>query len=71
LGKTSYIKTESDCSFSDLDQAWPDLQETIKKACMLGLFQGSQGRFLPQEPLTNAQAVAVLMRLLQGYEAEN
>lgn len=60
----------SRCLFEDLDQAHNDLVEIVKESCALWLFQGSNGRFLPRSQFTNAQALAVLVRMVSGHEPE-
>lgn len=40
------------------------------ESCKLGLFQGSNGKFKPQNQLTNAQAITVLVRLLAENQSE-
>lgn len=56
--------------FSDLDKWRSDLKDVIKDACRLGLFQWSQGKFMPDQPLTNAQAITVLIRMIDGKKDE-
>lgn len=62
--KTMYVKPESECRFSDLSKGHFDLQSTMIKACRLWIFQWYDGKFHPTQGLTNAQAVAVLIRIL-------
>jgi hypothetical protein len=59
------------CEFDDLSNADPSLRNSILVSCLLNLFHGSNGQFFPQEPLTKAQAVAVLIRALEGYQPED
>ena len=59
------------CNFTDLDQARSDLRDLIKESCQLGLFQGHQGKFMPTQELTNAQAIAVFIRLIDWYKDES
>lgn len=54
------------CRFSDLDSADPSLKNYILEACLFSLFQGSSGKFSPHTPLTKDQALAVLMRAVEG-----
>jgi hypothetical protein len=70
LGKTTYIKTANQCSFSDINDSWSDLKDIVIESCRLGLFQGSKGKFSPKSQLTNAQAITVLVRLLSGNQNE-
>jgi hypothetical protein len=39
IGKTDYVKTTSECQFSDFSLARQDLKDSITNACRLGLFQ--------------------------------
>jgi hypothetical protein len=70
LGKTEYVVPASQCQFSDLDKAWSDLRAVVVESCRLGIFKGTNGRFRPSENLTDAQAVAVLMRIVDGQQSE-
>ncbi len=70
LGKTTYIKTAKQCSFSDINDSWPDLKDIVVESCRLGLFQGSKGKFNPKNQLTNAEAITVLVRLLAWIQSE-
>lgn len=62
--------TEASCTFSDSKTADPTLQEYLTTACQLGLFKGTQGKFLPKQALTKAQALTVLVRALSGSADE-
>lgn len=57
--------TTKDCSFGDIAKADPSLVQFIIKSCQLGLFNGSKWNFMPEKRLTNAQAVTVMVRLLE------
>jgi hypothetical protein len=70
LGKTSYVKTASQCVFSDINDSRSDLKTVVIESCRLGLFQGNKGKFMPKDQLTNAQAITVLVRLLDGNQNE-
>ena len=39
MGKTDYVKSASECSFSDLDDGHADLKDVMVKSCRLGIFQ--------------------------------
>lgn len=54
------------CEFSDLTRADPTLRNPILTSCMLWLFRWSGGMFRPQQQLTRAEAITVLMRALEG-----
>lgn len=71
LWKTSYIVNANQCIFFDKNQARDDLQDTIVEACRLGLFKGNNGKFNPTGNITNAEVIAVLVRLVDGYQPEN
>jgi uncharacterized surface protein with fasciclin (FAS1) repeats len=58
------------CDFSDLATAHQDLLDEIAAACQLGLMRGSQGKFMPTDTLSNAHAMTVLVRLLDGDKEE-
>jgi hypothetical protein len=70
VGKTENVVATDQCQFSDLNEAWADLKNVVVESCRLGIFKGSNGKFTPQGMLTNAQAVAVLMRIVDGYQEE-
>jgi len=59
------IDTSRYCSFDDVDQADPTLRNDILQSCLLRLFKGNQGKFFPQEYLTKAQALTVLLRITE------
>lgn len=58
------------CDFFDLSKAWPDLQEIVVESCQLWLFQWYQGHFMPDQQLTNAQALAVFIRMIDWWKDE-
>ena len=68
LGKTA--DTTKDCTFTDIDQADATLKDSIIESCQLGLFKGSNGKFMPKSILTKAQALAVLVRAVDGMKDE-
>lgn len=59
------------CNFKDLNQAWDDLRDIIIESCQLWLFQWYNGKFMPTQNLTNAQAIAVFMRLKEWFKDES
>lgn len=69
LGETA--EETGECQFNDLDSADQTLDESIVDACQMGLFEGSDGNFMPKQPLTKAQSIAVLIRALDGKKDEN
>jgi len=62
--------SKTTCNFTDLSKARPDLKDIIKEACQLGLFQWSNGKFMPTQSLTNAQAITVLIRMIDWKKDE-
>lgn len=65
-------ENKTDCNkFSDLKEGWSDLADTMKDACKLGLFNGANGKFMPKQNLTNAQALTVLIRMIDGKKDES
>jgi len=74
LAETIYKKEankENLCKFSDILSADPTLQENIVQSCELWLFQWHNWIFDPKTNLTNAQALAVLSRIVNGKLDEN
>ena len=63
--------SNTSCNFRDLNQARPDLKDTIKEACQLWLFWGANGKFMPTQSLTNAQAITVLIRMIDWKKDES
>lgn len=70
MGKTPDY-TYQWCKFNDLNEAWSDLKDVIVESCQLWLFQWHNGKFMPTQQLTNAQAITVFMRLLEWYKNES
>lgn len=61
---------DTSCKFNDLNKAWPDLKDIVVESCQLWLFQWHNGKFMPTDKLTNAQAITVFMRLIDWYKDE-
>lgn len=59
------------CDFSDLDMADETLSDYAVLACQLGLFKGSNGKFMPKAPFMKNEVVTVLMRALDGMQDES
>lgn len=59
------------CSFSDEYSAISDLRSYVRTACEYGILNGANGKFYPDQKLTNAQAVAVVVRILDGKQSES
>lgn len=62
--------SKTSCNFTDLNQARPDLKDLIKEACQLWLFQWYNWKFMPTQSLTNAQAITVLIRMVDWNKDE-
>lgn len=58
------------CTFTDLNKAWPDLKTQINEACQLWLFQWYNWKFMPSQQITNAQAITVFIRMIDGKKDE-
>jgi len=58
------------CDFFDLDKARPDLHNIVVESCQLWLFQWYQWNFMPDQQLTNAQALTVFIRMIDGWKDE-
>lgn len=63
--------TSRSCSFSDIGSADPTLSSFVTKSCQLGIFNGSNGVFMPQASLTKAQFITALVRAVDGMKDEN
>jgi hypothetical protein len=61
----------SNCNFPDLWSAHSDLTDEIVDACEAWLFQWSNGYFQPTSAITNAAAITVMARILDGEKSEN
>jgi hypothetical protein len=59
------------CEFTDLKKADATLRNAILTSCMVWLFRGSWGEFRPQQQLTKAEAIVVLIRALEWNLLEN
>lgn len=56
--------TNQYCSFSDLNLASSDLIDYIISACQYGILNGFNGQAMPSQSLTNAQAITILIRII-------
>jgi hypothetical protein len=63
--KLSPISSETNCSFSDSGSFDPSLSAFITSTCKSGIFKGSQGKFFPHTTLSKAEALTVLIRILE------
>lgn len=64
-------ESDTNCRFADISQAHSDLINVVTNSCRYGLFQGDGNRFLPTASITNAQALTVLTRMLDGNKSED
>ena len=69
--KNMIVKSEKECSFSDINNAPSDLRQDIITACRFGFIGGSNWKFMPNTKLTNAQAVTVFMRMYSWKKDES
>lgn len=53
------------CSFSDLYEAQSWATPYILKSCQMGIFKGSDGKFMPKATLTKLQFLTVLARIVK------
>ncbi len=60
------VTKNSNCTFSDSEMFNSNLAPHIVNVCKRGLFKWSDGKFMPQDTLTKAQSMAVLMRMFEG-----
>ncbi|GHW02485.1 hypothetical protein AGMMS50249_2710 [candidate division SR1 bacterium] len=59
----------SKCNFKDVTQTDNNLNLSIFQVCNMGIMQGtSEKKFYPNNYLTNAEAVTILMRLVYGEQ---
>jgi hypothetical protein len=68
--KGTILDLQKDCVFNDLDQADPTLQNSILFSCLLGIFQWYEGSFRPQDAMTKAEFLAVLVRSIGTTTAD-
>lgn len=62
---------KKDCAFRDFAEGHTDLQSNVADSCKYGIFKGRDGFFNPTKSLTNGEALAALMRILDGMKNEN
>lgn len=61
--KNTITNSYNDCIFSDINNAPSDLRSYVTDACRYGLLVWKNWKFVPNNKLTNAQAVTVFMRM--------
>lgn len=59
------------CKFSDTKGFDSSLTPFIIESCEYGLFRGNNGKFVPKNPITEAEALAVIIRSLEGKMDES
>lgn len=69
FGKTEY--NTNNCDFNDISKADRSLIDNITQACRLGIFKWSRWNYMPKVNLTNAEAVAVLIRIMAWMQDES
>ena len=70
LGYSKEVKNNS-CSFSDADTFDPSLASYIADTCAYWIFRWSNGNFLAHKSLSKAEALTVLIRILEwGLSSE-
>ena len=63
FNKNKIVNNDNKCKFSDLGKATLDLRSYVINACRYGLLAWKNWKFMPNDKLTNAQAVTVFMRM--------
>lgn len=63
-------KTYSECEFNDITDYDSTLIPHIKEACAYGLLKWSGWNFMPNNNLTEAQWITMVMRSLYGFQDE-
>jgi hypothetical protein len=70
LQELSKTKTADECQFNDIAGYDSTLVPHIISACEYGLVKGSQGNYYPQNNLTEAEALTVVIRAIMGMQDE-
>lgn len=70
LQKLSKTKTADACAFKDTSSYDETLQPTILDACMYGLVKGHDGNYYPNNSMTEAEALTVIVRSILGNQDE-
>ena len=60
-------KSASECAFGDIENYDYTLKPTIVEACEYGLVRGFQGNYMPNNLITEAEAITVIVRSLPGF----
>jgi hypothetical protein len=59
------------CDFKDINNARSDLKSYVNTACQMEILKGNAGNVRPEQKLTNAQAITVVVRIIDGYQSES
>jgi len=70
LADNAQVTQNPSCIFTDLHLGHSDLPPLMTESCNRGLFKGHLGAFMPTDAITNAQAVIVLVRMIDGTKIE-
>ena len=62
--------TDRWCQATDLGTADSVYHTALSKLCGYGVMKGSQGYLYPKRALNNAQAIALVMRVVDGFQPE-
>lgn len=60
----------TECTFSDIATYDYTLTPFIAEVCSYGLIKGSNGKYMPEWKLTEAQAATIIVRSLEGFKDE-
>lgn len=71
LFSSAPLSKTTSCVFSDITTGDKSLVTFVVQSCELGIFKWSDGKFYPRRKLTNAEAVAVVIRLIDGVLDES
>ena len=58
------------CQFDDIAGYDHTLEPMIIEACEYGLLKGSNGKFMPTNSISEAEAITVVVRALEGFKDE-
>ena len=73
FGLDTWVTKNTACTFDDANLFNPTLSAHIANVCKWWLFQGSNWKYMPRDNLTKAQAMAVLVRMIEwkmSYELQ-
>ena len=73
FGLDTWVTKNTACTFNDANLFNPTLSAHIANVCKWWLFQGSNWKYMPRDNLTKAQAMAVLVRMIEwkmSYELQ-